>query len=973
MSISQYSRTPVIKVVDNRGLSVCEIAYYRHPDSLDTTDERLTRHQYNVRGFLTQSADPRLYDLGLANFTWLTDLASNVLRTQSVDTGISVALNDAANRPFLAVTDIMPGGDRSQSITHTWQYEDNALPGRLLSVAELVSGKERRVIERFIWATNDQQEQDINRAGELISHYDTAGVVQTNNLSIGGVPLSVTRQLFKDADNPDITIDWQGADASAWNDQLGSETYTTLNTVDALGMVLNTTDAMGNMQRVAFNVTGLLKGSWLTLNGGTEQVIITSLTYSAAGQKLREEHGNGVITSYSYEPETQRLIGIKTERPSGHPAGAKVLQDLRYEYDPVGNVLVITNDAEETRFWRNQEVVPRNAYSYDSLYQLVSATGREMANAAQQSSDLPAFTHFDNAIYTNYTRTYSYDRADNLTKIQHSAPASGNNYTTTLTVSDQSNRAVLNTITENPAEVDALFTAGGQQRQLLPGQSLFWTPRRELQKVTPVTRTGAADDSESYLYDTNSQRILKTSTQMTDSSSRSRRTLYLPMLELRSTANGGTETENLQVITIGAAGRAQVRVLHWESGQPAELANDPIRYNYDNLTGSSSLEVDGNGETISQEEYYPYGGTAILTARSEIESDYKIIRYSGKERDATGLYYYGYRYYQPWVGRWLSADPAGTMDSLNVYQMVKNNPVSLIDPDGRVSMPAETLIVDVLNPYSKDPTNAWFEELTWNPHENRLNATPEVYTSRLKVMQGQQSQWRSFENTQTAFAVFQDESAAPRLFISTYNQHIGIKPGMGNPLYAGIMVYKKSEQGELYYQIDNNSGHYQPNSNIDAAALFSQIIPAEGMSHFRFSKTSKTAAPENTRLTHITSVEDYGQLASDFRSGGNKEQNLIKYFNEHGLWEPLKSQRSHMPWVEELMKWEKQQNAATSARPVATAAPPVNTMRSKAAPLPTQRQSSPGLWKRFTAWVARIFNKQKPSQNTATMNQAVLH
>jgi YD repeat-containing protein len=61
----------------------------------------------------------------------------------------------------------------------------------------------------------------------------------------------------------------------------------------------------------------------LTAAGGTEQVIVRSLTYSAAGQKLREEHGNGVVTTYTYEPQTQRLTGIKTGRPAGHVSGEK--------------------------------------------------------------------------------------------------------------------------------------------------------------------------------------------------------------------------------------------------------------------------------------------------------------------------------------------------------------------------------------------------------------------------------------------------------------------------------------------------------------------------------------------------------------------------------------------------------------------------------------------------------------------------
>src|SRR5262249_16117954 len=63
-------------------------------------------------------------------------------------------------------------------------------------------------------------------------------------------------------------------------------------------------------------------------------------------------------------------------------------------------------------------------------------------------------------------------------------------------------------------------------------------------------------------------------------------------------------------------------------------------------------------------------------------------RYSGKEcDDFTSLYYYGYRYYAPWMGRWLSPDPVGPKDDLNLYQFVLGDPVNLIDPDGLESAP----------------------------------------------------------------------------------------------------------------------------------------------------------------------------------------------------------------------------------------------------------------------------------------------
>lgn len=691
MSTSLFSNTPTVTVLDNRGLAVRNITYHRHPDSPDTTDERITRQQYDARGYLTQRADPRLHDAGLANFTYLTDLAGNVLRTVSVDAGTTVALNDAAGRPFMTVSNIGTADDGtedlSQAVTRTWQYEDASLPGRPVSITEQLTGKIARITERFVWAGNSAEEKALNLAGQCISHYDTAGLARTDSVALTGVPLTVTRRLLKDADSPDTVADWQGEDASAWNDLLAGENeeHTTLTTADATGAVLTTTDAKGNMQRVAYDVAGLLSGSWLTMAGGKEQVIVASLTYSAAGQKLREEHGNGVVTTYTYEPETQRLTGIKTERPAVHASGARVLQDLRYEYDPVGNVLSVRNDAEETRFWRNQKVVPESTYAYDSLYQLVSATGREIANAGQQGSSLPSATvplPTDSSAYTNYTRTYSYDSAGNLTQIRHSAPATNNSYTTNITVSDKSNRGVLSTLTENPSDVDALFTAGGLQTQLQPGQSLAWTPRNELLKVTPVVRDDSPDDRESYRYDGGSQRILKVSMQKTNSSMQAQRALYLPGLELRSTRNGNTETESLEVVTMGEAGRSQVRVLHWESGAPDGNSNDQVRYSYDNLIGSSGLELDGDGNIISMEEFYPYGGTAVWTARRVVEADYRTVRYSGKERDATGLYYYGYRYYQPWAGRWLSSDPAGAVDGLNLFRMVRNNPVTLHDQDG---------------------------------------------------------------------------------------------------------------------------------------------------------------------------------------------------------------------------------------------------------------------------------------------------
>lgn len=626
---------------------------------------------------------------GLINFHYVTSLSGQVLRTESADAGTSLALNDAAERPLVSISQIRTDNgkdDRSVAVTHTFQYEGSG-SGRPLSIAEQIAGQSAVVSERFVYAGNSEAEKAKNLAGICTHHYDPAGLMQTDSIALTGVPLSVIRQLLKDADNPDIAVNWPESNPQAL---LSAEKYITQTTADATGAVLNTTDAAGHQQKVTYDIAGLLSTSRVTVKGGAEKIIIKSVDYSAAGQKLREEHGNGVVTTYTYEPQTQRLIAVKTE----HPARKKIFQDLRYEYDPVGNVLCVTNDAEETRFWHNQKVVPENRYTYDTLYQLVSATGREMANAGQQSGSLPDISPFDKATYTNYTRNYVYDRAGNMTQIRHSASATNNNYTTDITVSQRSNRAVLKTLADTPEKAEALFTPGGQQTQLQPGQALSWTTRGELRQVMPVVRNGTAGDRESYRYDAGSKRILKAAVQKTGNSTQTQQVIYLPGLELRS------GTENYQVICAGVAGRAQVRLLHWPDGK-----KDHQRFSYDNLIGSSGLETDGDGKLLSQEEYYPFGGTAVLVADTDSGIDYKTHRYSGKERDATGLYYYGYRYYQPWAGRWLSSDPAGTVDGLNLFRMVGNNPGSYYDNDGKQRKTAQEIFDTYQENYVNDDRN----------------------------------------------------------------------------------------------------------------------------------------------------------------------------------------------------------------------------------------------------------------------------
>ena len=427
------------------------------------------------------------------------------------------------------------------------------------------------------------------------------------------------------------------------------------------------TNPAGVVQHNVYNISGGLKHSHLVLTSGREIPVSQGATFTAAGEVLSQTHGNGIRETYEYHPQSRRLLRMTASRPAGHPAGAAVLQDLHYSYDPAGNILGRRDAAVATRYWRNQRVSAENSYQYDTLGRLASATGRELAvSGSTLAVPLP-----DDGAWTLYSEQYSYDDGDNLTSIRHQAPASNNNWTRTVTVSERSNRG-LSREGLTPADVEELFSAGGAQRELADGRTLHWGADGQLAGVTPVSREHADDDQETYHYSGPGSRIRKVRTQLTAGTRRQDRVTYLPGLEWRESFSDGASVAKVAVIDAG-----NVRVIDNPArGEPL------VRLSLKDHLGSAGLETDEHGALISQEAYYPYGGTAGYSARSEAEAADKTRRYSGKERDATGLYYYGYRYYQAEFGRWLSADPVGTVDGLNLYRMVKNNPTTLYDGNG---------------------------------------------------------------------------------------------------------------------------------------------------------------------------------------------------------------------------------------------------------------------------------------------------
>ena len=111
------------------------------------------------------------------------------------------------------------------------------------------------------------------------------------------------------------------------------------------------------------------------------------------------------------------------------------MQNLHYTYDPAGNITHIQDDAQQTIYFRNKRVEPSNDYTYDALYRLIQATGRE--HLGQISRPMPAFarrrrtpstrstrrsagpSRNDGNAMGTYIERYVYDAVGNFLQMQH--------------------------------------------------------------------------------------------------------------------------------------------------------------------------------------------------------------------------------------------------------------------------------------------------------------------------------------------------------------------------------------------------------------------------------------------------------------------------------------------------------------------------------------------------------------------------
>lgn len=576
------------------------------------------------------------------------------------------------------------------------------------------------IIESIEYGEGAVNDIALNLRTRILRHRDQAGVLtnvarspvtnQDEAYDFKGNLLRSTRQFVADYK---LLPDWSSPPALAPELLAASSTYDALNRV----MIATAPDA-STIQR-AYNVANLLERVDVGIQGAAPIPLITNVDYNARRQRLLVAFGNNTTTSYSYEPLTYRMSNLNTIR-AGFPAGESVVQDLTYTYDPSGNVTHIQDDADiqDVVYFRNRRVEPSADYTYDAVYRLTKASGREHLGQNGSGQPLPptATTYDDwsrigllhpgdgNAMGT-YTETYQYDSVGNLAHLLHRGTDPANpgwsrdfQYIETSLVepgrfSNRLSRSVINSGLAPGQNEDYAYDVHGNTTQMPQLSSMSWDCKDQLnvtqrQSVNGSDQSGQVHQGERtyYVHDATGLRQRKATDLQTGVTKNQR--LYLGPWEIYREYSGGVVSLERTTLHVMDDVRRFVLIETVTTDSnlpPANLPSTTQRYQFGNHLESSVLELDDNAAVVSYEEYYPYGGTSYQ-ALSNLAEAPKRYRFTAKERDEeSGLYYHHHRFYAPWIARWTSCDPSGVTDGPNIYIYGRGSPIRLVDPSGTQS------------------------------------------------------------------------------------------------------------------------------------------------------------------------------------------------------------------------------------------------------------------------------------------------
>ena len=418
-----------------------------------------------------------------------------------------------------------------------------------------------------------------------------------------------------------------------------------------------------------FDTHGRLASVSNQRNTGVPPVVFSSFayTYDASDRRTQVDLVDGGRWEYSYDAAGQLTGGTRYGPKLDQQEGTLV--QCAYQYDPMGNP---TQRGEDSGV---------STYTFNNLNQLVTGgwAGNLSVFGWTSTANLSSLT-VDNQAATVFQK-------GEWTAKGFALAAGNHTFDIVRTATDQT-AATAQTSVTRPA--DGITFSHDLNGNLLGDGNWSYTWNDE-NRLVAAERPGTAGilpaSRLEFVYDGLGRRRIKQEFTRQDNQ-------WVLASETHYTWDGWLPIRETETANSVSRTRTYLHGLDL-SGQLAGEGTDAMQ-TAGGIGGilacasSSSMACflyDGNGNVVdlaeplthsvvAHYEYDPFGKTLV---QSGPLADANRVRFSTKEQDGTGLYYYGYRYYSPGLGRWASRDPIGETSGPNVYGFVGADPVSRQD------------------------------------------------------------------------------------------------------------------------------------------------------------------------------------------------------------------------------------------------------------------------------------------------------